>query len=53
MREQLLDRYNIEYGMLQLLSPQGMDQRNQDFGKALCRAINAWQFEHWTQRTGG
>ena len=49
MREQLLDRYGIEYGMLHLLSPDGMDQRNQDFGKAICRAVNQWQYEHWTQ----
>jgi len=49
MREQLLDRYNIEYGMLHLLSPEGMDQRNQDFGNAVCRAVNQWQYEHWTQ----
>jgi predicted TIM-barrel fold metal-dependent hydrolase len=50
LQEQLLDRYNIEYGLLHLLSPQGMDQRNQDFGKALCTAINQWQYEHWTQK---
>jgi predicted TIM-barrel fold metal-dependent hydrolase len=50
MREQLLDRYNIECGLLHLLSPEGMDQRNQDFGAALTRAVNQWQYEHWTQR---
>ena len=50
LQEQLLDRYNIEYGMLQLLSPQGMDQRNQEFGAALCRAINTWQVAEWTQK---
>jgi predicted TIM-barrel fold metal-dependent hydrolase len=50
LREQLLDRYDIACGMLHLLSPQGMDQRNQEFGNALCRAINEWQVEHWTQK---
>ena len=50
LQEQLLDRYNIEFGMLHLLSPQGMDQRNQDLGAALCRAINTWVVEHWTSR---
>ena len=50
LQEQLLDRYNVEYGMLQLLSPQGMDQRNQDLGAALCRAVNQWQVDHWTSQ---
>jgi len=50
MQEQLLDRYGIEAGMLHLLSITGMDQRNQDFGAALCRAINEWQYAEWTQQ---
>ena len=50
LQEQLLDRYNIEYGLLHLLAPHGMDQRNQDFGAAMCRAINTWQYENWTQK---
>jgi hypothetical protein len=50
MQEQLLDRYGIECGLLHLLSITGMDQRNQDFGAALCRAINHWQFNEWTQK---
>lgn len=49
MQEQLLDRYNIEYGMLHLLSG-GMDERNQDLAAALCSAINDWQYENWTQK---
>jgi predicted TIM-barrel fold metal-dependent hydrolase len=49
MQEQLLDRYNVEYGMLHLLTS-GMDERNQDLGNALCSAINDWQYEHWTQK---
>jgi predicted TIM-barrel fold metal-dependent hydrolase len=49
MQEQLLDRYNIEYGMLHLLTS-GMDERNQDLGNALCSAINDWQYENWTQK---
>ena len=48
MSEQLLDPYNIEYALLHLLSPHGMDQRNQDFGNAVCRAINEWQLARWT-----
>jgi predicted TIM-barrel fold metal-dependent hydrolase len=50
LQEQLLDRYNVEYGMLHLLSPQGMDQRNQEFGAAICRAVNEWQCDRWTRR---
>ena len=50
MQEQLLDRYGIDCGMLHLLSITGMDQRNQDFGAALCHAINHWQFNEWTQK---
>ena len=50
MREQLLDRYNVEYGMLHLLSPTGMDLRNQAFGAAVCRAVNEWQLAEWTSR---
>ena len=48
--EQLLDRYDIEHGMLHLLYPSGMDQRNQAFGAALCRAINEWVVATWTDR---
>ncbi|MEJ0016315.1 MAG: amidohydrolase family protein [Acetobacteraceae bacterium] len=50
LQEQLLDRYNIEFGTLHLLTPTGMDQRNQDLGPVMCRAINEWQYHEWTQR---
>ena len=50
LREQLLDRYDIEHGLLHLLYPSGMDQRNQAFGAALCRAINEWVVATWTDR---
>ncbi len=50
LQEQLLDRYGIEYAMLHLLSPSAMDQRNQEFGAALCRAINQWQQAEWTRK---
>lgn len=48
MQEQLLDRYDVQHGLLHLLSPCGMDQRNQAFGAALCRAINEWVVATWT-----
>ncbi len=50
LQAQLLDRYGIEHGMLHLLSPTGMDLRNQDFGAAICRAINEWQVAAWTSQ---
>lgn len=45
MREQLLDRFSIACGILQPLRPAASSQRNLDFGSALCRAVNDWQFE--------
>ncbi len=48
MRAQLLDAYDIGFGILHLLSPSGMDQRNQALGAAVCRAINEWQVATWT-----
>lgn len=48
LRAQLLEPNNIEFGMLHLLAPHGMDQRNQEFGAALCRALNEWQVAAWT-----
>lgn len=50
LRQQLLDPYDVEFGMLHLLTPTGMDERNQEFGNALCRAINQWQEAEWTSK---
>jgi uncharacterized protein len=50
LQEQLLDRWNVGYGMLHLLSPTGMDLRNQSFGAAVCRAVNEWQVAEWTSK---
>jgi predicted TIM-barrel fold metal-dependent hydrolase len=47
MRAQHLDAYNIEAGLLQVLFPNGGDQRNLDYGAALCRAINEWQLAYF------
>ena len=52
MRAQLLDRYDIEHCLLHLLYPSGMDQRDQAFGAALCRAINEWVVAAWTSQDG-
>ena len=43
MREQLLDAFNIIHGMMHPLLGRGSDERNVDFGAALCTAINDWQ----------
>ena len=48
LRTQLLDAYDMRLGILHLLGPTGMDQRNQEFGAAICRAINDWQVATWT-----
>lgn len=48
MRKQHLDTNNVEFGILQLLSPNGQDQRNVEFGAAICEAANDWQVAEWT-----
>lgn len=50
MREQHLDPVGIAFGILQPLVPGGRDDRNTDFGVALCRAINEWQVAEWTSK---
>ena len=46
MQEQLLDPLNIEFGILQPLSP-GHGQLNTELGAALCAATNDWQIDRW------
>ncbi len=49
LQEQHLDKYNVELGTLQCLSPGGKtlspanQALNQDLGAALCTAVNDWQ----------
>ncbi|MFZ1430054.1 MAG: amidohydrolase family protein [Geminicoccaceae bacterium] len=50
MREQLLDPFNIDFGMLHYLFFHGMEARNIDLGVALCRAANQWQEVEWTSK---
>ena len=47
MRQQHLDANNITHGILHPLRIGGYDQRNLDFGAALCAAINDWQLHAW------
>ena len=46
MQEQLLDAWNIEYGVLNPLYPIGQ-QTNLDYSAALATAVNSWLVEAW------
>lgn len=48
MQEQLLDTWNIEYGVLNPLIPVG-EELNVEFGAALARAVNDWQVADWVE----
>ncbi len=47
MREQLLDAFDVSYGMMMPLLGRGGDERNVEFGAALCTAANDWQAQVW------
>ena len=49
MQNQLLDEWNIKYGILLPLTGAG-DQINLDFSQAMARAVNDWQIEDWTSK---
>lgn len=48
LREQLLDAWNIEYGILNPLLGAG-SQLNLEYGAAMASAINDWQIAEWTE----
>jgi predicted TIM-barrel fold metal-dependent hydrolase len=50
LREQLLDGYGIEFGVLNPVGDNGQSAQNQDFGAAYCAAINHWQLEVWAKQ---
>ena len=50
MKAQHLDANNVEYGILHPLSPAGFDQRNLEYGAALCSAVNDWQADSWLDK---
>jgi uncharacterized protein len=50
MRKQHLDEMGVECGVLQPLNPSGREERNPDFGAAVCRAMNEWQVAEWTSQ---
>ena len=49
LRAQLLNSYEVDYGILSVIFPAGMSQFNLEFGDAVCRALNDWQYARWTQ----
>jgi predicted TIM-barrel fold metal-dependent hydrolase len=49
MREQHLDPYGIEYGIMNPLAPSGEGEQNPELSAALCSATNDWQVETWTR----
>jgi uncharacterized protein len=48
MREQLLDRWQLAYGILNPLYGAG-GQLNLEYGAALSQALNDWQLAEWTE----
>jgi predicted TIM-barrel fold metal-dependent hydrolase len=48
MRSQLLDAWDLEYGILNCLRAAGR-QQNLEYGAALARALNEWQIEAWLE----
>lgn len=50
MRAQLLDAFGVAYGMMMPLLGRGGDERNVEFGAALCTAVNDWQAAVWCDR---
>ncbi len=48
VQEQLLNGWNIEYGILNPLVGVG-EQRNLAYGAALARAVNEWQLHDWVE----
>lgn len=47
MQKQHLDPYNIDLGLLQVLSYSASSQRNQEFGAEMAHALNEWQLAFW------
>ncbi len=47
MRQQHLDFYGIEYGVMNPLSPSGQGEQNDEFSAALAFAANEYQLNHW------
>ena len=49
MREQYLDRYGVEVGLMNPLGPSGQGEQNRELSAALASATNDWQVEDWAR----
>jgi uncharacterized protein len=47
VREQLLDEFGIDYGVLIPLQGHSWGSEEPEYAAALCRALNDWQAEEW------
>ena len=47
MRAQLLDLFDVSYGMMMPLLGRGGDERNVEFGAAMAAAANDWEAQVW------
>lgn len=47
LREQLLDEFDIDHGVLIPLQSHSWGAEQPDYAAALCRALNDWQAEDW------
>jgi predicted TIM-barrel fold metal-dependent hydrolase len=50
MQEQLLDLFNVSYGLMMPLLGRGSDERNVEFGAAMATAANEWEAQMWCDR---
>src|SRR4051812_39117985 len=50
MREQLLDLYDMDYGILNPLQPTAQGDQNPEFSAAMATAANEQQIERWTRQ---
>lgn len=49
LRDQLLDLYNMEFGIMNPLWPTGQGVLGDDYSAALCRASNQWQLDLYNE----
>lgn len=47
MREQLIDLFGMAHGILLPLLGRGGDERNLEYGAAMCTAVNDWMLAYW------
>ncbi len=50
LQAQHLDHYNVDYGIMNPLSPTGQGEQNPDFSAAMATAANEWQLDMFTSK---